>query len=192
MSLRHALLGMLAGHQASGYDLTRIFDESLGRYAWNARHSQIYPELNRLADEGLVYAVGEDGPRGRRTYALADEGLAELRRWMMDVPRSGAVRNEYVLRLFLLGALDPGDARKFLERYAAEGEAEAAGLRAVREEVEQQPVLGFGRLAAEFGLRHYEMQRDWAHWAIEQLDAEQAGETGDQHDQSQPERLNNR
>lgn len=175
MSLRHALLGMLADHPASGYDLTRLFDESLGKHAWYARHSQIYPELNRLADEGLVVVV-ERGPRGRRTYGVTEAGLAELRRWMLDFPDSGVVRNEYALRLFLLGALNPAEARSLLERYAQQGEEQARQLRELRPEQNQRPVLEFGRLAAEFGLRYFEMQREWASWAIDQLEQEHAAD----------------
>ena len=56
----------------SGYELAQRFEASVGS-TWSAGHSQIYPELNRLADEGLV-AAGEPGPRGRKTYAITDEG----------------------------------------------------------------------------------------------------------------------
>lgn len=179
MSLRHALLGMLADHPASGYDLAQLFDASLGQHAWHARHSQIYPELNRLADGGLV-TVAEEGPRGRRTYGLTEAGLTELRRWMLDFPESGVVRNEYALRLFLLGALNHAEARSLLERYAQQGEEQARQLRDLRSERDQQPVLAFGRLVAEFGQRYFEMQLDWARWAIEQLDQEHAAAGGKQ------------
>ena len=46
MSLRHALLGLLAVQPATGYELAQKFDASLGT-AWHASHSQIYPELAR-------------------------------------------------------------------------------------------------------------------------------------------------
>jgi len=73
MSLRYALLGLLAHEPASGYGLTKYFERNVGRYAWHAKHTQIYPELNRLADEGCIEVV-EEGPRGRRTYGLTDMG----------------------------------------------------------------------------------------------------------------------
>lgn len=171
MSLRYAVLGMLADQPASGYELTRQFDEALGQHAWHARHSQIYPELKRLANEGLVTVV-EEGPRGRRTYDVTEAGRTELREWLRTYPESGVVRNEYALRLFLLGALEPVEAQSLLEKYAQAGEEQVQALRNVRSEFEDRPVLEFGRLAAEFGLRYFEMQRDWARWAIEQIDQE--------------------
>ena len=107
MSLRYALLGLLAEEPASGYELTRRFQQVLQRYAWHAQNSQIYPELNQLSRDGLA-AVVEEGPRGRRTYAITDAGREELRRWMRNPPDVFVVRNEFVLRLFLLSALEPG------------------------------------------------------------------------------------
>lgn len=171
MSLRYAVLGLLANQPGSGYDLTQRFDAVLGRHAWHAQHSQIYPELKRLSNEGLVTVV-EEGPRGRRTYDVTETGRTELRAWMRDYPEAGVVRNEYALRLFFLGALDPAEARVLLEKYLEAGEEQAQAIHAIRPELNQQPLLGFGRLAAEFGQRYFEMQRDWATWAIEQLDQE--------------------
>src|SRR5579871_1620507 len=133
MSLRHALLGLLAEEPASGYELTRKFERVLQRYAWHARNSQIYPELNQLADDGLA-AVIDEGPRGRRTYAITDAGRAELRRWMRNPPETFQVRNEFVLRLFLLHALEPDEARTVLHQIAAESDAM---LSALREDVEK-------------------------------------------------------
>src|SRR5438067_1387726 len=124
MSLTHALLGLLAVEPASGYELTKAFERDLGRYAWQAGHTSIYPELGRLAERGLV-EVADAGPRGRRTYTITDAGRAELRDWLMSPATSGIVRNEAVLRMFLISALPPEDARELLARIAART-AEAA------------------------------------------------------------------
>lgn len=169
MSLRHALLGLLAERPASGYELTRVFEASLQRFAWHARHSQIYPELNKLADEGLVAVVGS-GARNRRTYGLTDDGRAELHRWLLAAPGPPNVRNEAVLRMFLLTALPPDDAKVLLDRFAAEGAEIEAVLAEIRRDDSPEAVLEFGQFAAEFGLRYYRMQQEWARWATEQLD----------------------
>ena len=172
MSLPHALLGLLAVAPASGYELAKAFDGPIGAYAWQAGHTSIYPELARLAERGLV-EVTHEGARGSRTYAVTPAGREELRTWLLGPPRPGKVRNEQVLRMFLLSALEPADARKVLERIAEHTAREAAELRRVRQEA--GPVRpgpdGFGLLAAEFGLRQYEAVHGWALWAIEQLDA---------------------
>ena len=75
MSLRFALLGLLEDGPASGYTLNLRFERSLQRFAWTARQSHIYPELNRLAEEGLI-EIAEEGARDKRTYALTERGRA--------------------------------------------------------------------------------------------------------------------
>lgn len=172
MSLRYALLGMLDARPASGYELTAWFEQSIGKHAWHARHGQVYPELKRLADENLATVIDE-GPRGRRTYALTDAGRTELTAWLRHYPDAGIVRNEYALRMFLLGSLSNDDARSLLESYAQSGAEQAEQLRMRQSEIDQLPVLEFGRLAAEFGRRYFELQRDWARWAIDELTKEQ-------------------
>src|SRR5215467_7911845 len=129
MSLRYALLGLLSEEPASGYELTKKFERVLQRYAWHAQHSQIYPELNRMAADGQIAVVAE-GARGRRTYAITDAGRADLRRWMLDPPDVIVVRNEFVLRLFLLSTLAPAEARRLLEGTAAANTKQVAELRA--------------------------------------------------------------
>ena len=49
MSLRHALMALLAATPMTGYTLAKQFDQSAA-FVWHAPHSQIYPELRRLKD----------------------------------------------------------------------------------------------------------------------------------------------
>jgi DNA-binding PadR family transcriptional regulator len=173
MSLRYALLGLLAEEPASGYDLTRKFERALRRYAWHAQHSQIYPELNRLAGEGLV-AVVEEGARGRRTYAITEAGRADLRTWMLNPPDVFVVRNEFVLRLFMLSTLEADDARTLIARLGEESALEVAKLRDAidKSDATSPPETGStpGRLAAEYGARIFETTREWALWAMDRID----------------------
>ncbi|GAA0900164.1 PadR family transcriptional regulator [Virgisporangium aurantiacum] len=173
MSLRYALLGLLAEEPASGYDLTRKFERALRRYAWHAQHSQIYPELNRLATDGLVMVAAE-GPRGRRAYAITDKGRSELRSWMLNPPDVFVVRHEFVLRLFLLSTLDADDARAVLRPIVEESARELATLQdsiATNDATTPPGALpAFGRLVAEYGLRSFQTMHDWAVWAMDQID----------------------
>ncbi|MFC6067755.1 PadR family transcriptional regulator [Streptomyces ochraceiscleroticus] len=176
MSLRYALLGLLADEAGSGYELTKKFERSLDRYAWHAKHNQVYQELNRLAADGLAEVV-EEGARGRKTYAITEAGRADLRQWLLNPPRNPVVRNEFVLRLFLLFALDPKEARVVLAEYAAAVQRDLDALTALVESADVDPAdgvlpdpLAFGHLAAGFGLHMLPASRDWAHWAIAQID----------------------
>jgi DNA-binding PadR family transcriptional regulator len=172
VSLPHALLGLLAAAPATGYDLAREFENDLGRYAWQAGHASIYPELARLAARGLVRVV-QEGARGSKTYDITDEGRAELRSWLLRPQGGGVVRNEEVLRMFLIPALDVDDQRALLTRIAEEVAGEEAQLRE-RLTSPPDPARGprpaLGLLAAQFGLGQLRATREWARRALEELD----------------------
>lgn len=73
-------MGLLMDHPGSGYDLMKRFRRSLGNVRV-ASQGQVYGELNRLADAGVIEATSE-GPRGRQEYALTSPGEADLLRWL--------------------------------------------------------------------------------------------------------------
>ncbi|MEV5963921.1 PadR family transcriptional regulator [Kribbella sp. NPDC051952] len=170
MSLRHGLLGLLDQHPATGYELTKSFEE-IGQWAWHASHSHIYPELRKMTEAGLIEVVDEQS-RGRKTYGITPAGRDELRRWMLE-PADDLVRSAAALRLFLVGSLEPDEARVFLQQYADQADERLAALRAQMEEAGeewQDNPLAFGRLAAERGLRTLPAVRDWAQWGLDQLE----------------------
>lgn len=169
MSLKHALLGLLAKGPASGYELTKEFELSLAN-VWSARHSQIYPELRRMADHGWL-EVGDEGSRGRKEYRITDTGRAELRHWLTEVAPERSGRNESMLRVFFLWTLEPEEAADYLD-------AEAAVYRAGGDALERLDAAVpwdtsgadlMGRLALEQGRRWSRMQAEWAEWAAEQV-----------------------
>ncbi|WP_433223609.1 PadR family transcriptional regulator [Microtetraspora malaysiensis] len=170
MSLRHAMLGLLARGPASGYDLLKLFEISLSN-VWPATQSQLYSELGRLADTGLVKVVAE-GPRGRKEYAITDEGLAELRHWITEVEPNRSRRSDMLLRVFFLNTVEPEQARQYLRDRAAAAVTQHEGLAKIREFIadEQDALSVYGRIAVEWGLRFSAMQQEWAEWAAEEID----------------------
>lgn len=113
MSLRHALLAMLAEQPKSGYELTKEFDREMGN-VWAARHSQIYPELAKLLEAGLI-ALDDEGPRGRKRYRITPDGRAEAIAWLQHTG-DRTIRNEALLKMFFLELLAPEDQRRLLDR----------------------------------------------------------------------------
>ena len=76
MALRYAILGLLSAEPMSGYDLAKWMDRGLGNI-WSAHASQIYPELARMVEAGVIVEVpGDTGPRRRRVYGISDDGAA--------------------------------------------------------------------------------------------------------------------
>jgi DNA-binding PadR family transcriptional regulator len=51
---------------------------------WPAAHPQIYGELRRLEEAGLI-EVDSEGPRRRKAYRITDDGLSAVRHWLTSV-----------------------------------------------------------------------------------------------------------
>ncbi|MFF0398218.1 PadR family transcriptional regulator [Streptomyces sp. NPDC005248] len=169
MSLRHALLGLLSERPASGYDLLKLFETSLAT-AWPATQSQIYSELTKLAGTGLI-TVAAEGPRGRKEYALTNEGLAELRHWLTETKPQRNTRSDILLRVFFLGVLTPEQARGYLTELIELSDQGYQSLRRLEESVDwdDDNLSVYGRIALEYGLRFNTMRREWAEWAASQI-----------------------
>jgi DNA-binding PadR family transcriptional regulator len=169
MSLRHAALGLLTFGPASGYDLLQTFHGSLAN-VWPATQSQLYGELGKLAEAGLV-TVTEEGARRRKEYSLTDAGLAELKHWLVDVEPTMVRRSDLLLRVFFLGVVDLEQGEEFLRKRERGAIENHANLRATQEQIapETADLAVYGRIALEWGLRFTEMQREWAVWAQEEL-----------------------
>jgi DNA-binding PadR family transcriptional regulator len=173
--LRHAALGLLAQHPASGYDLLKKFEESMAN-VWPATQSQLYTELGKLADMGLI-KVSDVGPRGRKEYAITDAGREELLRWMTSPQNDPPFRSAQLLRVFLLSELAPAQARKYLESMRRIAQREHARYAQIRDSYDwsRGDRDFFVRAALENGLWSTETQANWASWVIDQLDQRAPG-----------------
>jgi DNA-binding PadR family transcriptional regulator len=169
MSLRYAVLGLLARRPSTGYELTRTFDRSLST-SWHARHSQIYPELAKLEGAGLIELV-EEGPRRSKTYDITDAGRAALRHWLVEAEPDRSQRNESGLRLFLTPLLNPSDRQATYERDLAHVEHELATLRALQAHQSDGSEPEVFAPQVELGLRIDTVLRDWLREQIEAASA---------------------
>ena len=103
MSLPFGLLGLLNYAPMAGYDLKKIFDDSVN-FFWSAQTSQIYRELKSLEKKGYVISEIRPGGKGpdKRIYSITDSGKSALKEWLSDVPESIEEdnRNAFLMRVF--------------------------------------------------------------------------------------------
>jgi DNA-binding PadR family transcriptional regulator len=102
------ILGMIAFGKQTGYDIKQLVDKST-RHFWSASYGQIYPELRRLEENGLISGQAEPtGGRARTVYTLTPAGHAALADWLEPEPEPLLeVRDEGMLRLFFSDAATP-------------------------------------------------------------------------------------
>ncbi|WNI20709.1 PadR family transcriptional regulator [Streptomyces sp. ITFR-16] len=107
MSLKYAVLAALLEGEASGYDLAKVFDVSVANF-WSATPQQLYRELDRLAESGLIEArvVEQERRPNKRLFTLTEAGHGALGAFTARDPRPTAIRDEL---LVMIQAVDGGD-----------------------------------------------------------------------------------
>jgi DNA-binding PadR family transcriptional regulator len=110
----YVILGFVRNEPRSGYEIKAVVDNST-RFFWAASYGQIYPELKRLSEAGLV--TGADVPTGgrkRTVYEITADGEQELRAWLRQEPETFEMRDEGLLKLFFADALPREEALEIL------------------------------------------------------------------------------
>jgi DNA-binding PadR family transcriptional regulator len=115
MSIKHAILGLLAGGPAHGYDLKAAFEGVAPATSLN--FGQVYTTLDRLKEAKLVSpeVVAQEGRPDRTVYALTEAGRKELREWLATpIKHDLDLRNEVFLKLMLARRLEGADPLEVL------------------------------------------------------------------------------
>jgi DNA-binding PadR family transcriptional regulator len=116
MALRHAVLAALLEGEASGYELSKRFDVGVANF-WSATPQQLYRELERLQNAGLVDVVVVEQQRrpNKRVFSLSDTGLDELYAFTTQPARPAAMRDDLLVKV---QAVDAGDATAVMKALA--------------------------------------------------------------------------
>ncbi len=107
-TLKYAILGLLNQKSMTGYDLMQEFESALNEF-WHARHSQIYPELKKLTEEGLVsYKIEISGTAlEKKVYTVTEAGRADFLSWLAEENDLDPTPKEvFRLKIFFSGSLD--------------------------------------------------------------------------------------
>lgn len=171
----YAVLGLLAIHPWSSYELTQQMHRSLGRF-WPRAESKLYEEPKKLVRLGLAESTVElVGKRSRTMYSITDEGRAALSRWVREPGAGPVIEFEQLLKLSFA---EHGTRADALATVAA-ARAWAVERNAENREVAGQYAAGAGpyqqraaqnMLAGAFLTDFYAMVAQWADWAASQID----------------------
>jgi PadR family transcriptional regulator, regulatory protein AphA len=166
------VLGLLATRPLSGYDIKTIVDRST-RFFWAASYGQIYPELKRLEQEGLIEgADASNGNRGRRVYELTTAGHQALVDWLLSARGPDVeLRDESLLRLFFADAVPREQALMLLEG-RKRGHEEFLGVLREIQSMAGGPDPTFVDLVLRWGIDFNEWGARWCQEQLERLRSE--------------------
>jgi DNA-binding PadR family transcriptional regulator len=174
MALEHALLVALSERPASGLELTRRFEKSLG-FFWHATHQQIYRVLARMEADGwvTVEVVEQEGRPDKRVHTPSETGRKALADWLATPMPMETFRSELAVKL--RGA-SYGD-RAALVRHLRDARAHHELRLATYEQMEREqfpdpaglaPGLRDRWLVLRGGIR---LEHFWIDWITEYLQA---------------------
>ena len=153
------ILGMITFGKRTGYDIKQFVDKT-ARHFMAASYGQIYPELKRLEQAGLVRGTDvPSGGRARTEYDLTDAGHQALRDWLAeDTEPLYELRDEGMLKLFFADN-NPERLVPNLRLMRARNERKLTQLRALVEEASHGPEGAC--LTLELGIDLTQQLVDW-------------------------------
>jgi DNA-binding PadR family transcriptional regulator len=123
MSVRHALLALLAEGPKYGLQLREEFEARTGE-VWPLNVGQVYTTLQRLERDGLVESgdAAPDGPQ--KAFRITADGEAELAGWLRTPPDMAAPpRDELVMKVLVAMRVPGTDVHEVIQvhrRYLVE------------------------------------------------------------------------
>jgi DNA-binding PadR family transcriptional regulator len=171
-----AIMGLLARRELTGYQISKSM-KGTHDYFWTAQHSQIYAELGKLAEDGLVIPTVVDGPgpRDTRRYAITRDGLQALQEWLVSPPGASLERDEFIVRVWSMWLLEPEAARSMVSNHRAEHRRRLVAYEVMeRDTLEDGPpapnTSAFATYAAlRAGLSYERHRTDWCDWLLAAL-----------------------
>lgn len=195
MSLKYGLLGLLNYGEMTGYELNKVFKDSLS-FFWDAQTSQIYRELNVMEADGWLTSrlqIQTDRPN-RRIYSVTPVGREALAEWLKKDLTSlfFPPRSEILMQLFFSGqgdiAVTLQNYRHLKEQYEqqiTEMETVDGIIDSYRSDIPSPLDPVFWKMTERFGAAYYRMCLEWIRDCIRIL--EQIADSNKQHSASDTE-----
>jgi PadR family transcriptional regulator, regulatory protein AphA len=165
------ILGMLSVGPKSGYDIKALTDKST-RFFWAASYGQIYPDLKRLADAGLIEGSEEpQGGRRRTVYRITAAGRDAFAKWLASDEMTHELRDEGLLKLFFAGSRSRKQIASVVRQKRDAHAAALAELRAIEPLASSAERFGPAEVL-HYGLAYNEFAIAWCERTLEEIEKE--------------------
>lgn len=121
MSIQLAILGILSWKPSTGYELKKIFEDSSFMY-WSGNNNQIYKALMNMENENFVTSsvVHQDNSPSKKVYTITEEGLKELKKWLVSSPEAPEIKKTFLVQLAWSDLLSNQELSEVLSKYENE------------------------------------------------------------------------
>ncbi len=176
MSLDYAILSFLNFAPMSGYDLKKLFDDSINHF-WSATQSHIYRALGQMETRGWITheTIDQERHPNKKVYSITPAGTRNLHTWLTTPLPLDDLREAWLIQIFFAHNLTNPEIGALL----------TARLEAVKEKLQSLQVdahesidrnaqsIGIARastlwqMTLDYGIAIYEAEIAWLEKAIE-------------------------
>jgi DNA-binding PadR family transcriptional regulator len=152
-----------------GYRIKQHIENNFG-HMWSINYGQIYPNLRKLEEEGLVtiLRVEQEGKPHKKLYSLTQKGKQEFQKWLESTPEKGMLlRDPFLMRFVFFGFGNNEQSLKLLEEQIKLYEKQLAQRNKNVEKRQKQDT--HVRLISELGVALNEMYLGWLKLAYKEL-----------------------
>jgi DNA-binding PadR family transcriptional regulator len=169
---QYVILGLLTENPLSGYDIKKIIDIRF-KFFWSESYGQIYPELKRMMEDGLIESELLEHDRGKQLYRITKHGYDELKQWLMIKPDTESFRLEILLKRYFAGIVDADIMINHIQQFELQHRQELFILNQFKHELEsiEDPYHNHDDILSviEFGIKTNTAYIEWSNESIQQL-----------------------
>ncbi len=179
MSLKYSILGLLHYRDMHGYQLKKTIENQFG-HMWTINYGQIYPNLKKLKDEGLVTMIedanhGEKGP-SRKMYSITEKGNRVFREWLESLPEKNMIlRDPFLMRFVFFGFGDPKRAIEIVDDQINLYQTQMKNRRENLDRLQHHDI--YVRLMAELGVEMNQLLLKWLERSRKEIEKSMEDET---------------
>jgi DNA-binding PadR family transcriptional regulator len=160
----YGVMALLSFAPMSGYQLARAADRSIARF-WSISKPQVYSELQRLEDHGLVEGirVAQEKLPDKRVFRLTPAGERALDAWLADAElEPSRFRIPFLVKTLVGHRIAAERMRELVCEYQRAAETDCDALEELNELLAGTPDAAFARATVLFGLKVSAAIAEWA------------------------------
>lgn len=176
--LKHGILGLLNYGDMTGYDIMRVFKDSLS-FFWTAQTSQIYRELQTLKKNGWVTDenILQKGKPDKKVFSITESGKEELNKWLSGDDTGFETKSPLLMKTFFRGERNIDENIAFFKKVQKECTGiisdNQVPLKNVEmyEKIMKKPEKAlYWKMTMEYGIMYMKMLDEWTEKCILELE----------------------